>query len=650
MLSDTVISRYKMLHQACQKWNHQPELIPLEERELLATICSGAFREFRDFAEVGMQYLGFKLSDIQSDIAVFMQYGQNKRMVQAQRGQAKSTLAALYCIWLLIHKPSTRVLIVSGGGDQADAISILVVRIIMNWSILAWLRPDTTKGDRDSTKNFDVHGSLKGIDKSASVSSVGITANLQGKRADFILADDVETQKNSMTQPMREQLMLLTKEFAAICITGEILYLGTPQTKDSVYRALPQRGYDVRIWAGRYPTEEELQRYGAGTQVAPMIMQRLLENPDLQTGGGITGKRGQATDPEHISEEILQEKELEYGDEGFALQYMLDTTLSDAMRTKIKLSDMVVLGVGSESAPESVQWSCEPTKQFKDLNPAITSFRMYYGAGVSEQYVKYEHKVMCVDPSGDGGDELAYAAGGATNSYIYLLSVGGFRGGLTEQNINRILQKMITLGIKDLQIEKNMGHGAVTALFIAQIDKLRLRCAMNSQEESFKEFCTQVQLTPLELSTRLSGIGVQDYHVLGQKEKRIIDTISPVTRRHKLVVSTEAIAEDWEMCTQHPPDRRVFYSAFYQLGNITYDRQSLVKDDRADAVQALVERLQGYLAKDEAKVAVERAQVAVKEWLENPMGYNDTQYRRGTRGRHRSTGSSLNRRGFGGRR
>ena len=138
----------------------------------------------------GMQYLGFKLSEIQSDIAVFMQYGQNKRMVQAQRGQAKSTLAALYCIWLLIHKPSTRVLIVSGGGDQADAISILVVRIIMNWSILAWLRPDTTKGDRDSTKNFDVHGSLKGIDKSASVSSVGITANLQGKRADFILADD----------------------------------------------------------------------------------------------------------------------------------------------------------------------------------------------------------------------------------------------------------------------------------------------------------------------------------------------------------------------------------------------------------------------------------------------------------------------------
>jgi hypothetical protein len=276
---------------------------------------------------------------------------------------------------------------------------------------------------------------------------------------------------------------------------------------------------------------------------------------------------------------------------------------------------------------------------------------MYYGAGVSERYVKYEHKVMCVDPAGDGGDELAYAAGGATNSYIYLLSVGGLRGGLTEQNMNKILIKMITLGIKDLQIEKNMGHGAVTALFISQVDKLRLWCAMESQEESFKEFCTQVQLTPKELSMALSGIGVSDYHVLGQKEKRIIDTISPVTRRHKLVVSTEAIQEDWEMCMQHPQDRRVFYSAFYQLGNITYDRQSLVKDDRADAVQALVERLQGFLAKDEIKVAVERQEAAVREWMENPMGYNDSQFSKARKGRPRiGSGSSMNRRGFGGRR
>ncbi|UUG68486.1 DNA maturase B [Acinetobacter phage TCUAN2] len=65
---------------------------------------------------------------------------------------------------------------------------------------------------------------------------------------------------------------------------------------------------------------------------------------------------------------------------------------------------------------------------------------------------------------------------------------------------------------------------------------------------------------------------MNDYFVTTQKERRIIDTISPVTRRHKLVVTSSAIQEDWEYCLQHPMEKRNQYSCFYQLGNITYDR------------------------------------------------------------------------------
>lgn len=190
MVSEIVDRRLIKLHDTCKKYNDRYTEIPLEVRENLQVWFSATFKEFEDFAEVGMLYLGFKISPIQRSIARFMQYGGNLLMVQAQRGQAKSSLAALYCIWLLIQNPSTRVLITSGGGEQANSISILISRIIMNWSLLCWLRPDTRKGDRDSAINFDVHYSLKGIDKSASVSSVGITANLQGRRADFVLADD----------------------------------------------------------------------------------------------------------------------------------------------------------------------------------------------------------------------------------------------------------------------------------------------------------------------------------------------------------------------------------------------------------------------------------------------------------------------------
>ncbi|WP_236452219.1 hypothetical protein, partial [Escherichia coli] len=101
----------------------------------------------------------------------------------------------------------------------------------------------------------------------------------------------------------------------------------------------------------------------------------------------------------------------------------LDTTLSDEMRTKIKLSDIPVVGTGTDSAPEVVQYKCDPTTTYKELTPAMTAFRMYWGIG-SDKSVPFEHKVMIIDPAGSGGDEIAFATGAATNSYIYLLSVG----------------------------------------------------------------------------------------------------------------------------------------------------------------------------------------------------------------------------------
>ena len=617
-ISERTLGYYKKFHAEMQQWAEAPNTIPDELRSEYAMYFSGIFRNFAEFAALGMMKLGFKISRIQYDIAEFMQHGGLKRMVQAQRGQAKSTLAALYIIWRLGQDPSTRTLIVSGAGQQADDIAILIVRLIMDWSILCWLRPDVSRGDRDSTKRFDVHGSLKGIDKSASVTSVGITASMTGKRADIILADDVETPQNSNTQPMRETLARLTTEFAAICITGEILYLGTPQTKDSVYKNLPQRGYSVRVWTGRYPTDEELARYGVGVQVAPLIMNELRADPSLQTGGGITGKRGKPTDPEHINEEILQDKELDYGEEGFTLQYMLDTTLSDAMRTRIKLSDMVVLGVGADEAPESVQWTTDPSRMYKHNLPSLTNSTMYWGTGISTEYIKFSHKIMTLDPSGSGGDELSYCVGGATSSYIYVLGVGGYAGGCTEENIHKVIKRMVQGGVKALHIERNMGHGAVTALFIAEIEKLKLKCQTRAVE--LKPILDDLGLTYTKFHEALNGMGVSDFMVKGQKEKRIIDTISPVTRRHRLVVAEAAIQEDWETCLLHTPDKRTQFSAFYQLANITYDRGSLVHDDRADAIEAMVRLLQGYLAIDDEKASEVRKEEAFQEFLRNPLG------------------------------
>ena len=101
----------------------------------------------------------------------------------------------------------------------------------------------------------------------------------------MLIADDVESQKNSATAEMRERLTHLTRDFTSICSTGDIIYLGTPQSVDSIYNGLVGRGFDIRIWPGRYPTDEELLNYGP--HLSPMIRTAMDAKPALRLGGGM---------------------------------------------------------------------------------------------------------------------------------------------------------------------------------------------------------------------------------------------------------------------------------------------------------------------------------------------------------------------------
>ena len=595
MISPKTMHRLKLISEKTRQWHERASAIPEDMREELQMMVASTFHNFGEFAEVGMRLLGFSTTGMQLDIAMYMAdktYGR-KKMVQAQRGEAKSTLAALYAVWCLIQNPSHRVIVVSGGESQASDVAILIIRIIEQWHLLCWMRPDSSLGDRTSKEKYDLHCSLKGIEKSASIHCVGITANLQGKRADLILVDDIETAKNSMTQAMRDTLLHLSKDFAAICTHGDTLYLGTPQTKDSIYKTLPSRGYHIRIWPGRYPNAEELPRYTEGT-LAPYVTEPLALDPTLGSGYGIDGSRGAPTDAERYDEDALIEKELDFGPEGFGLQFMLDTTLTDALRTRIRLSDLLVGDYSADSAPEQIHWSSEPRCVLTDLPKTVEQFTLYKPAATSADYMPYQHKVMIIDPAGNGGDEVAFAIGAVSNSYIHLLTVGGLRGGMTEENMDTLVTLALEFGVTDVKVEANMGHGVVASLLIRHCEK-----------------------------RDISGLGFEDFYAKGQKERRIIDTISPVTRRHKLVVHRRAIEDDHNYCQQHALDKRTITSAFYQLANITYDRGCLAKDDRADCIQGIVMFLVGMLAVDDAKEAFKRKEEARYEFNTNPMGYTD---------------------------
>ena len=89
------------------------------------------YAEFSTFLDVAMTHLGFDVSEVQQDIGHFLAYGPQYLMVQAQRGQAKTTITAIYAVWSLIQNPQYRVLILSAGGKQANEISTLIVRLLM---------------------------------------------------------------------------------------------------------------------------------------------------------------------------------------------------------------------------------------------------------------------------------------------------------------------------------------------------------------------------------------------------------------------------------------------------------------------------------------------------------------------------------------
>lgn len=568
------------------------------ERFQIAEYMRDEYSSFPDFAELGMGFLGFPLTPIQKDISEYMHTGPRLRMVMAQRGEAKSTLAALYSVWRLIQNPSEAVLVVSGGEAQASEVATLIIRLILQWEILEYLRPDKQAGDRTSAVMFDIHWALKGLNKSPSVACVGITANLQGKRATLLLADDIETMKNGLTVTQREHLKLLSRDFSSINTHGDILYLGTPQSKDSIYNTLPGRGFQIRIWPGRYPTDEELDKYG--DRLAPVILNKLRLNAKLQTGGGIDGTRGKPTDPDRFDENALVEKELDQGPEGFQLQYMLDTSLLDAMRQQLKLTDLIVANFDNDRLPEILVW--QPAPRYAVDMPAdfpIPLTKMYHPVpleGVS--FVLRTNTIMYIDPAGGGTDEIGYAVSCAIGPYIHVLDVGGIKGGLTDENGNTLCDIVAELDVNHIEVESNMGHGLFETNLLGVLAK-----------------------------RGMTTVGVRGQYSTGQKERRIIDSLVGAMQRHKVVIHQRVFESDTRWGKQHSVDKRAQYSLFYQLANITTDRGSLPHDDRLEAMAGAVRWHKAVLVQDEEKAATARQNALYQEFMANPMGYNDNRWK-----------------------
>jgi len=550
------------------------------------------YREFTTFLEQVMSLLGFHTTDVQRDIANFLAHGPDYLMVQAQRGQAKTTIAAAYAVWCLIQDPTFRVLIISAGGTQASEISTLIIRIIMTLPELECMRPDTNNGDRSSVDHFDVHYNLKGVDKSPSVACVGITAMLQGKRAHLLIADDVEAMKNSATMTQRAQLLHLTLDFVSIS-TQRIIWLGTPQSSDSIYNTLPARGVSVRIWPGRYPTAEQLDNYGE--HLAPMLRRNMDRDPSLTMGGGNARDQGQPIDNVLLDEAKLQAKELDQGTSYFQLQHMLNTRLADKLRYPLK-PDQLIRMQCQEYMPISVVRGMTGAS-LVDHKVHGFAFKLQTPHDVSKETAKFTGIMAYVDPAGGGAnaDETAYAVTAFLNGTIYVLEVGGVPGGYSPETMKELAKRLLVHKINVVKIEKNMGFGAFLEVFAPVLQR--------------------------EAALVNHIVGTDEDYVTGQKELRIIATLEPIMNQGRLIISPRVIEQDVTDCERYAAQHRLSYSLFFQLSKITKDRGSLVHDDRLDALEGGVRHWQALLKIDQLHQVEKQRQRENAERLRDPLGH-----------------------------
>jgi len=520
--------------------------------------------DFRKFLFVVWKHLNLpQPTPVQYDIANKIQYGDKRMIVEAFRGVGKSWVTSAYVVWLLYMDPQLNILVVSASKTRADDFTTFTLRLINEMPILAHLRP--REDQRQSKISFDVGPA--NASHAPSVKSVGITGQLAGSRADYIIADDIEVPNNSMTQGMRDRLSEAVKEFDAILKPdGRILYLGTPQNQESLYNKLPERGYKTHIWPARFPDEETVVGYG--NKLASFISNQLKNYVSLI---------GQPTDPNRFSDFDLLEREASYGRSGFALQFMLDTRLSDALRYPLKVSDLIIMDIPTHEAPEKLSWSSDEQYVVQELpNVSFSGDYFHRPMFMSDDFVEFSGSVMSIDPSGRGKDETGYAVVKMLNGYQYVRQCGGIAGGYGEDVLEKLANIAKQEAVNEIIVESNFGDGLFNAVFTPVLNKI-YPCTLSEVRHS------------------------------KQKELRIIDTLEPVMNQHKLVVDKKVIKSDFETCQHLPPEQALRYQLFYQLTRITKDRGALVNDDRLDALSMAVKFWTDAMAQDvENRMAVRR--------------------------------------------
>jgi hypothetical protein len=541
-----------------------------------ATALGKAKVDFRVFLYLIWKHLGLPdPTPAQYEIAHFLQHGPRRKVILAFRGVGKSWITSTFVLWLLWNDINTKVLVVSASKERSDSFSIFTKRLLAEVPFLQHLAPDPRKGDRDSNVAFDVRGC--GAAHAPSVKSVGITGQIAGSRADYIVCDDVEVPNNSETATQREKLVVRCAELGGAVLTpdsqnkmGGVAFLGTFQVEDSLYRKLSDKDYTLRIWPSEMP--KDTSKYLG--DLAPSVL----------TSGVAPGT---PLDPKRFDTPELLERRVEYGGSGYALQFLLDTTPSAANLHPLKIRDLIVMDIDVDVAPDFVVWSGGDQQTMEYLpNVGLHGDRFQEPMKICEEFSPYQDTLMYIDPSGRGRDQTAYCIIKILNGIVWLYDWGALEGGYDNQTLTKLATLASQAKCSKIVIEDNFGDG----MFGELLKPIAFKTIM------FKDSDGEVR----------RGCDIEGHRAVGQKEVRAIETLEPVLAGHRMVIDTslvKRIAASKERSLD--PDASL-KSGFFQMTRLTKERGCLKYDDWIDCLSGAVRWWTEILGLDTKKEAKER--------------------------------------------
>jgi hypothetical protein len=540
------------------------------------------FRNFLYYVWHSLDQIKKDPTPIQYDIADFMQNGPKRGVIQGFRGVGKSWICSAFVTHQLFVDPTKNILVISASKTRADDFSTFTLRLLHELELLKHLKPKTDQ--RFSKVSFDVGPAP--ASHAPSVKSLGITSQLTGSRADLIIADDIEVPTNSATQSMRDKLSEQIKEFDAILKPSDkskIMFLGTPQCEDSVYKKLGERGYDLKVWTSEAVTTKTNE---------------LVYNSSVSSLCINDEDEGEPTEPTRFGEFDLNERKISYGSTGYALQFMLNPSLSDIDRFPLKLGNLIIHDIDNDVAPEKLVWAQSPDLEWTNLPcVGLRGDRFYRPMKIVGEMIPYTGSVMSIDPSGRGKDETGYAVVKMLNGNLYVPEAGGLTGGYEETTLNSLVQIAKRNKVNKIVIESNFGDGMFNQL-LSPILRREYPCSIEEVRHS------------------------------QQKEKRIIDTLEPLLGGHRLVIDPKVIESDYKTAQKHSPEQQLHYMLFHQMTRITTGRRSVRHDDRLDALSIACNYWVEQMAQDADQKINDRKQDLARKELDK---FKDTYYKRKTK-------------------